>query len=246
MSLKARWSKYAPKSLVLRSINGNKITCYCKIHDDEFEVWQTNVRVGFSGCRKCSAEKKRSTAKKDLLRKFAKAHGDRYDYSQVDYQGADKKVTIICREHGPWETLPGNHYQGSGCWKCFSGASSKPERDWMKAIGAKLRQKQSATARVKGRRGGVCEADATFKNVVIEFDGAYWHSLPEAKEKDEYKNRLLTEAGYHMIRLRNSLPPVDGAHCFTVPEDPDESIVREVAKLVLELQGLSVRDMIST
>lgn len=45
-------------------------------------------------------------------------HGNRYDYSQVDYKGKDAKVVIICTEHGVFLQRPHNHLQGQGCPKC--------------------------------------------------------------------------------------------------------------------------------
>ena len=231
-----RWNELKQPQLALVSFEYPKAVVKCSLHERTELVWVSNIKPHSLICSLCIGEARRKRARADLLRKFKAAHGDRYDYSQVEYKGADVKVTIICREHGPWEALPGNHYQGSGCWKCFSGVSSKPERDWMAAIGKKLRQKQSPTARVLGRKRGVCEADATFRNVVVEFDGVYWHSREESKEKDEHKNRLLREAGYHVIRLRNLLPPVKGAHCFTVTEEPDDETVTEVAELIRRLQ----------
>lgn len=231
-----RWGELKQPHLSLVGLNYPKVVVRCSLHSRTEVVWVNNIKPHSLICNLCIGEAKRKRASADLLRKFKAAHGERYDYSQVDYRGANVKVIIICREHGPWETLPGNHYQGSGCWKCFSGASSKPERDWMAAIGKKLGQKQSPTARVPGRKGGLCEADATFRNVVVEFDGVYWHSREGSKAKDEYKNRKLREAGYHVIRLRHMIPPVKGAHCFTVTEEPDTEIVAEVAELIRKLQ----------
>lgn len=46
------------------------------------------------------------------------AHEDRYDYSKVDYQGLNKKVCIICREHGEFWTTPATHLNGHGCPAC--------------------------------------------------------------------------------------------------------------------------------
>lgn len=37
---------------------------------------------------------------KDFIRKAQTVHGDRYDYSLVDYLGADSKVQVICKAHG--------------------------------------------------------------------------------------------------------------------------------------------------
>ncbi len=46
-------------------------------------------------------------------------HGSRYDYSQVRYVNARTKVTIICKEHGPFEQTPDKHVNSSqGCPAC--------------------------------------------------------------------------------------------------------------------------------
>ncbi len=45
-------------------------------------------------------------------------HGDKYDYSLVNYIGAKETVKIICSTHGIFEQTPDKHYQYSGCRKC--------------------------------------------------------------------------------------------------------------------------------
>lgn len=46
-------------------------------------------------------------------------HGDRYDYSLVNYVNARTKVTIICRQHGPFEMAPHLHTSnGNNCPGC--------------------------------------------------------------------------------------------------------------------------------
>jgi very-short-patch-repair endonuclease len=39
------------------------------------------------------------------------------------------------------------------------------------------------------------------KNLVIECDGDYWHSLENIQKRDKVKNAYLTKCGYKMIRL---------------------------------------------
>lgn len=50
-------------------------------------------------------------------------HGDRYDYSNVEFNGIKKKVNIGCKEHGEFYQLGQNHLKGSGCPKCNLGRS---------------------------------------------------------------------------------------------------------------------------
>ena len=57
-----------------------------------------------------------------VLKKFKKAHGDRYDYSSVIYVKGSVPITVICRTHGPFEITPDAHIAGVGCALCASEA----------------------------------------------------------------------------------------------------------------------------
>lgn len=46
-------------------------------------------------------------------------HGDKYDYSSVEYTHNKNKVTIICPEHGIFTQMARAHLKGQGCRKCF-------------------------------------------------------------------------------------------------------------------------------
>ena len=45
-------------------------------------------------------------------------HGDKYDYSKVEYINANTKVCIICPEHGEFWQTPHSHLNGRGCQLC--------------------------------------------------------------------------------------------------------------------------------
>jgi hypothetical protein len=45
-------------------------------------------------------------------------HGDKFDYSLVEYVNLVTKVKIICKIHGVFIQSPGNHQQGDGCPNC--------------------------------------------------------------------------------------------------------------------------------
>lgn len=47
-----------------------------------------------------------------------KIHGDRYDYSKVEYKSNKHKVVIICKSHGEFLQTPNDHIGGHGCRKC--------------------------------------------------------------------------------------------------------------------------------
>ena len=55
---------------------------------------------------------------KEFIDKAIKIHGDKYDYSKVEYEKSSEKVIIICNEHGEFEQQPNNHLMGKKCKKC--------------------------------------------------------------------------------------------------------------------------------
>ena len=44
-----------------------------------------------------------------FISKAIKIHGDRYDYSNVNYINAKTKINIICKIHGEFEQTPSKH-----------------------------------------------------------------------------------------------------------------------------------------
>ena len=54
-----------------------------------------------------------------IVEQFKVVHGDKFDYSMVDYTHSQTKVKIICRTHGKFEQLVGMHRKGQGCAKCM-------------------------------------------------------------------------------------------------------------------------------
>lgn len=58
----------------------------------------------------------------EFIRRAHAVHGEKYDYSRVEYQSAHKKVEIICPLHGSFWQSPVNHTRrGDGCPICGYG-----------------------------------------------------------------------------------------------------------------------------
>ena len=101
----------------------NENTPVCIICPEHGEFWQTpHSHLSGNGCRKCSDKtngKLRRISLEEFIRKSKEIHENRYDYSKVDYESTDKKVCIICPEHGEFWQTPHNHIsQHQGCPKC--------------------------------------------------------------------------------------------------------------------------------
>ena len=58
--------------------------------------------------------------KEIFIKKAKEVHGDKYDYSKVEYINANTKVCIVCPIHGEFWLRPFKHLQGNGCKKCNS------------------------------------------------------------------------------------------------------------------------------
>jgi len=54
----------------------------------------------------------------EFIRKAKLIHGDKYEYSLVDYKGTLYSVKIICKIHGEFEQNSRNHLRGNGCKQC--------------------------------------------------------------------------------------------------------------------------------
>lgn len=59
-----------------------------------------------------------------FIKKAELIHGQRYDYSAVDYVSSLDKVIIRCLEHGEFFIVPAEHSRGKGCPPCAWKARS--------------------------------------------------------------------------------------------------------------------------
>lgn len=63
-----------------------------------------------------------------LIQEFKKKHGDKYDYSQVEYKGCCEYIKIVCKKHGVFEQNPSTHLYGKGCPACGIQSSIENRR----------------------------------------------------------------------------------------------------------------------
>ena len=55
----------------------------------------------------------------EFIERSKLVHGNKYDYSLVEYKNNQTKVKIICPEHGIFEQTLHSHLRSNGCIKCF-------------------------------------------------------------------------------------------------------------------------------
>jgi actin-like ATPase involved in cell morphogenesis len=93
--------------------NSTNIIIICKIHG-KFKQQPNNHLMG-KNCKKCSIEiikiKLRSNTE-EFIEKARLVHGDKYDYSKVEYINNSTKINIICKIHDVFEQTPAQHLSG--------------------------------------------------------------------------------------------------------------------------------------
>jgi len=95
----------------------NRIKIICPIHGIYEQFIQKHLN---HGCKKCSVKR---MSKDEFISKSIIKHGNKYDYSLVEFEKTSIKVKIICKEHGTFEQTPNSHLDGHGCKEC--GGTSK-------------------------------------------------------------------------------------------------------------------------
>ena len=107
----------------------NNKTKVCIICPEHGEFWQTpekHINSGH-GCTYCFTSFRKT--KEQFIEESRKIHGDKYDYSKVEYSNNRTKVCIICPEHGEFWQAPDRHIRGNGCPKCnYSSLERKVEQ----------------------------------------------------------------------------------------------------------------------
>ena len=101
--------------------NKQKVKIICKKHGVFVQI--PSDHLAGKGCKKCANDyisliKTKTT--KQFIKESKEIHGDKYDYSLVEYKGSFDKIKIICPNHGMFEQTPVSNLQGGGCKKCAS------------------------------------------------------------------------------------------------------------------------------
>lgn len=135
-----------------------KFTIICPKHG-EVKIRPDHFFEG-CGCPKCGNERcgdKNRNTTEEFVEKARKIHGDKYDYSKVEYIDAKTKICIICCVHGEFWQTPDSHLRGAECPQC-SHKSSKYTTEEFIEIARKIHGDKYNYSKVeyKGRKIPVC------------------------------------------------------------------------------------------
>tara|TARA_R110000851_G_scaffold196748_2_gene347774 strand:+ start:1033 stop:2163 length:1131 start_codon:yes stop_codon:yes gene_type:complete len=94
----------------------------CPKHD---HTWRANTKHSLNGigCNKCGGDttalKNKTITTESVLVEFRQTHGDKYNYSKVEYNKWEDKLTIICPHHGEFQQRYKDHKKAIyGCPSC--------------------------------------------------------------------------------------------------------------------------------
>lgn len=118
-------TKYDYSNIVDYAGYDTKVPILCPSHGIFYQSARAHLQQQH-GCPVCGVDtatqfnKARAMSAPEFVQLATSVHGDTYDYSQVVYTNTMEKVTIICKEHGPFQQTPNNHTSNQqGCPVCF-------------------------------------------------------------------------------------------------------------------------------
>jgi len=191
-----------------------KIKIICTKHG-VFEQ-RPNNHLNGANCSKCEkiiqSEKKILSASNNFIEKARKIHGDKYDYSLVEYINNRTKIKIICQEHGIFEQKVNSHLNNHGCPDCNV---SKGELKIIEILNDKninyIFQKSFDDCKNDNERKFKFDFYLPKQNILIEYDGKHHYehnkyfgdikSFELIKKYDSMKNDYAIINNITLIRI---------------------------------------------
>lgn len=111
----------------------DKVKIICKFHG-VFEQRASNHLFGI-GCPECGKNRIGKTSFNIAAEKFVeeakRVHRNKYNYSEVIYNGAGMHVNILCNKHGFFNQSPSHHLNGQGCPVCKESHGEREVKHWL-------------------------------------------------------------------------------------------------------------------
>ena len=174
-----------------------KVKIICPVHG-EFEATPNN-HLKNRGCPKCGNLNKGNYCLKNteqFINEANKIHGNKYDYSQVDYINSQTKIKIICPIHGVFEQKPNSHLRGVGCPKCKSSHGETKIRNYLKENSI-LFEEQKRFKNCRDKLPLPFDFYLPKENLLIEYQGEQHYRRSEnfwggkvALKKQKYHDKL--------------------------------------------------------
>ena len=189
----------------------------CIICPEHGEFWQTpHLHLTGCGCAKCyKSGRNIPYTTEEYIEKAKEIHGDKYDYSKTEYTSANKKICIICPEHGEFWQLAGQHIYGRGCPICKESYMEKECRKFLKEHKINFNSQQTFEwLKYKGHLyldfylpdyniGIECQGEQHFQPVGFgaKDEDYIKRTFLEVKKRDKKKKELCEKHNINMIYI---------------------------------------------
>jgi hypothetical protein len=200
-------------SLVKFTVPHTKVKIICPIHG----VFEQSTRSHCNekhGCKQCQDSRLRKTTE-EFISEAKKVHGDRYDYSLVDYKNGNIDVKIICKEHGIFEQWPQTHCKDHGCPKCKETKGERRVRQYLEKQNIEYNPQKYLEGCInpKSKRRLYFDFYIPKHNLCIEFDGSHhflesvgrfnWNAgrLEKTQFRDNIKNEHCKSNNIKLLRI---------------------------------------------
>jgi|TARA_R110000787_G_scaffold17748_1_gene55083 hypothetical protein len=176
----------------------DKINIICSTHGEFIQTASDHLRG--TGCKECSVARLKSNTE-EFIKKAKLLHSDVYDYTLTEYTSSTAVVDIKCDTHGVFEQRPNNHLQGQGCPKC-----NKITSKWETELQSFLQDFDIESNNRKVLNGKELDIYIPDKNMAIEFNGNYWHSELNGKDRTYHLNKTneCEKQNIHLLHIFES------------------------------------------
>jgi very-short-patch-repair endonuclease len=188
------------------------VNILCSIHG--IFKQHANNHLSGQGCPKCGIKKRNignTLSTDNFIKKAKKVHGNKYDYSNVDYTTTNNYVNIICPEHGIFKQFPMNHLKGCGCPLCKESIGEKKIAEFLLVNSIKF-EREKRFDNCKNIKKLAFDFFLPDNNVLIEYDGIqhflsfnYYggeNRLCRQQINDKIKNDFAILNNYHLLRIK--------------------------------------------
>jgi hypothetical protein len=185
-----------------------KVTIICPTHGD-WDILPCNHITKKAGCNKCG-QKKLTLTTEQFIEKAIRVHGDKYDYSLVDYKRSNLPVSIICKRHGVFDQIASSHINiNTGCPRCRRSKGEEKVSAFLKERGIKYIDEWK-DHECRGKKQLLpFDFYLPDHNLCIEYDGIFHFKavFRDTKELERQQQADKTKDGYcrsnniHLLRI---------------------------------------------
>jgi very-short-patch-repair endonuclease len=193
----------------------------CKYHGEFLQT--PNAHLRGAECPKCFGTPKKTT--NEFINDAIKKWRNKYDYSEVEYNGNKRKIRIICKIHGVFSQTPNDHLTGYGCPVCQASRGELKIEKYLISNKINYIKQKTFSNCINPITNKRLKFDFYIpsKNLLIEYDGEqHFHGgyvgnhkmtdveFIELKKRDRIKTLYAKSVGIKLLRIKyTSLDKID-------------------------------------